>query len=408
MKRYLSFTALFLITLVSILYIIPSRNALRGDKYYFFHNLPSAFGEKSQNLRIRIPGVSETFKYQIESLLPVNKSDWNDKVYADQKTVEARLKSFLADNFEVRVEKVNDRALFTIYTLNSLGSYTNILNSVNNDFKITVETPTITADQTSTTQSGSQEKTLNLTRSDFDYADINVTTASSTDTSGSNVKFEVHLPIGLLVGAEKINLLKAQALNGSQIDLYIGGRKYQGGFLPNSNGSITDLVINSVTSLDEAAILQTFLNTSSLKQEYTQKNSSSIGYKNGKLKFIAFIILLIIGAIILNKFTIDTISIKKLSLIFAFTMIGFGVSKLFGLTIGLGYTIVLTTLIIFTLFNTRFIYISGLFGILLLIKVMGLLYFIHLNWDQILVLAAVGLLFWMTRNIKKGDKIGII
>lgn len=398
-------TLFFLAVVASIGYLVPSFSKDYKGKKYVFENLRSAFDEDYQDLTAEgVKSNNKAYRYRVEAITELqSERDWNTVVAEDQKTLERRVESYLgSSDYEIELQNHNGKAVFFIYTASNVQGFEEILTRNNSDFQITV--PDLSAEIVSDPETGEASETptldLNLTRSDFGFADIGVVQGGT-----NGIEFEVKMPIGL-IGPEKLNRIRANY--SSNLTVFVGGKEYTGSFLEDSSTIVNteprNLRLKSISSIVEARAVKSFLNTSKFNLGYKLDKVEVLEDKYNLLKLVATLLIVIVSALLLNLATIKTISLKKTLYILGYIVIGFGLLKLFGVVLTDGFVFVLLAFTLMTIFSMRWSYYVGFFGILVIIKIFGYLYFISLEWSQILILAVTCLALYTTNNIKNLNK----
>lgn len=387
MKRRIIGILFLSILIASILYLIPDFSFTYKDKIYSFTNFPSVQDKSQQNLEVKIPGLTTTYRYKIESAVKVDgKTNWNYIVSKDQKNLEKRIESFLGNDYEVRLDRVDNKAVFTINTLKSLGSSESILITDNSDFSISVADSTVYSDTSALTKTK-----LNLNRSDFGPAEINIVSQSQ------NIQYQVRLPLGLLI-PEKINLINSHAF--STLSVTIGGKEYNASFTLNDTGIPTHLTISSAANIDEAAAIRAYLNTEPYGLGYELSSVELSNPKYPLYKLAGLTLVFIVAAIVINKLTINSLNPIKIFMILSFLIIGLGLMKLFAISLNSGIVVLLMLVTTFALFSTKTTYYIGSGAVILLTLLLGLLNYFELSWSGIFIVLVVGFLMWTTGFIR--------
>jgi hypothetical protein len=399
MKKYLIQFFLFIALLGSVIYLIPSKEITYKNKVYSFTNLPS-LNKKAENLNFDLTNLEDHYQYTIESTVNIDDSkEWSKDTARDQKTLERRIESLIGNNYEVRLDNKDNKILFNVYTLENLGRNAQILSISNADLKISAKQTTLaTLDDTGAGNADTETKDidLNFTRKDFGIAEINITSGTQGD------ELQVRLPIGL-IGPEKIKEINNRAV--SSLNIKIGDSPYTGKFVINQDtGSITHLAISPVSSLEDARALKALLNTGNYNLVYNVTSSKSVKNHIGTAKLAILSMIFLVGAVIVNKLTLNNLSNKKLLSIIGIFIVGLAFTKLVGVTITNGYILVLTATILLTIFSSRYLYYIFIIGLIFLTKLFGYLYYIDLKWSQIILLTILALAIWSTNYLKKFNK----
>jgi hypothetical protein len=387
---------LLLLPFLSILYLIPSFTIKYNNKFYYFNNFPSLGNSSNRDLVIDIPKFSETFRYEIESVNEITSDEeWNRLVSDDQKTLERRVESYLeSNNYEIRLDKNNNRAVFSIFTTKNIGANTIVFTQNNSEFRVTSTEAAVTATQDPSQLSDANKTDLKLGRGDFGIADIKTV----PDQQSNQLTYQVRLPLGI-VGPEKIKTINEKVF--STINITVGGKEYQANFLTNTNNVVTHLVITGVESVDEAFAVKTFLNTDPYKLGYEFNRAEVISPKYGVYKLAGLVILFFVSGYLISRFLFAQISLQKLMLILGVMTTGLGFSKLIGVDITNGYVLLLAMVGLMSLLNVRNVYFITIAVVLLLIRLLGYLYFLQLTPLSVIVIIVISLLIWGINYVKK-------
>lgn len=400
MKKFLPIVAFVSVVIASLLYILPSFNVTLGDTLYVFTNLPSFTKKNVTGLELDVAGFTPSYVYEVESVSQLNKKDWTYAVAKDQIVLERRLESFIGRSFEVRADEKEGRVVYSVYTQQPLGLSKTILTTNNADFKISADESTLTgltAETETETELTSNFQEFNVSRSDFGDASIAITQGAD-----SNLIYEVRLPI-ITLSPEKINLIKTKA--GYPISVFIGGRDFTGSFSINLNGAPTDLVLRSASSIDEAAELRTYLNTEPYHLGYTLNSVNAHYTKYHLAKFAGILVLFFFAALFLTRYAGVEVSGKKILIIISTTILGLALMKVYGVAVTTGVIILFAAHVIMSLLSVRYIYYGGFAVILILIQLLGYLYFIQINWTQLFIVIITSLLslgtnYYVSKNQK--------
>jgi hypothetical protein len=394
MKKFLPIIAFVSAVVASILYLLPGFTLNIKENTYVFTNLQSLSGDKVRGLQFDIAGMSPSFKYTIESATQVSDKDWNYAVAKDQKVLEERLESFIGRTFEVRADNRDGLAVFSVITQTSLSDNAGILTANNNDFAISSQEPTASTETQTTADAEAQKnlQKLDLSRSDFGDAALSVT------QQNNQVQYQVKMPVNTL-SPEKIKLIQSKSVNA--INVYIGGRDFTGTFQLNLTGAPTELAITSAQSLDEAAQLRTYLNSGSFHLGYKQTSYEVYQPKYAWAKLAGLLALFLVAALVAARLTHKTLSVKQVMAITGITVITAAAFKLFGLAITTGVVVAIMTVLLMTLLQVRGVYFIGVGVALLIIHLLGYLYFMELNWPQAFVLIVASALIWSTKYYGK-------
>lgn len=384
------------IVLASLLYLVPDFTFPFRDKVISFDNLRGLSG--NQNLKTEIPRLTETYAYNIESAVAVDKpEDWSRLVAQDQKNLERRVESYIgSNNYEVRLTKKDNKAFFTVYTPINITNDTSILTTSNSEFKVTI--PSTTSATVGETESTPPAKDLGLKRGDFTNAELKLAQNTQAQQGESQIIYQVRLPLGL-IGADKIKTINENIY--SQLTVSVGGKDYSASFLPNSLGTVTHLVISSAQNLDEASAIRAYLNTEPYNLGYKYTSAQVVEQKYAGLKLLGLILLFILGAVAINKFTVNTTSWKKPVIIALLVTVTLALFKLLGLTVTSGFIIPILLITLLALFNARWIYYVAVGLILILIKILGYLYYFDLTTKQVVIMAILSLLIFGTNYVTK-------
>ncbi len=401
MKRYLIRLALILLLATSILYLIPSFQRQYRGSVYSFQSYPSLVNRSMSDIQAVVPGISESYLYKIESVVDVDKvKDWNYVVSKDQQTLARRVQPFAGNNYEIRLDKVGGKAVFTVITPRNFDKNTAVMTTNNSEFSVVVQDPSTS--QADSGSSGSDKKgtDLGLKRSDFGISDINVAQdQQSAQQGGSGVKYEVRLPIGI-PSVDKLKLINSKSF--SPLQVFVGGKEYSASFLTNpDNGAVTHVVINQITDPDEAIQVQTFFNTDSFNLGYKLAETKITKPRFGYLKLLGLLALFLVGAFTLNRLTVKNASIKKFLYMLAILVVACAAFKLFNIDINGGVILILGTTLLMTLFRTKPIYYLGLLAMVVLTQLMGYLYFFEFFWIQLLIVLVFALLLFSTNYVKQ-------
>ena len=399
MKKYLIQFLLFLSLLGSAIYLIPSKEITFKGKSYAFTNLPS-LDKKQENLELNLTRLENHYQYTLESAVSIAEArQWTKDAAKDQKTLERRVESLIGNKYEVRLDNIDNRIVFNIFTSENLGTNSQVLSISNTDLKVSAkETSLVTLDAnaTETPEGETKNVDLNFKRSDFGIAEINI----SDEAQGAEL--QVRLPLGL-IGPEKIKEINNRAA--STLDITIGSNTYTGRFSINPNTfSITHLAISPVSSMEDAKALRALLNTGNYNFAYNVTQAKEVKNNNGTQKLGLFLLFTLFSAILINKLTLNNLSGKKLFYIFSFTLIGLALTKLFGVVVTDGYIFLLSITILLTIFSSRYTYYVLILGLLILTKLLGYLYYMDLKWSQIILLILMSVAIWSTNYIKKVNK----
>jgi hypothetical protein len=399
MLKKLLFSLFILFVAASALYLIPNFDYTYQDKKYVFSNLPSLWDNNKKDLNISIPLLTPTYVYKVESANKIeSENDWNNLASKDQKILEQRLQSLMGNNFEIRLDKIDDKIVYTVYT-NQRIPKVDILSTTNSSFLIKA-----VKDYDLETQQPSSFEDLNLSRSDYGYAEIVATTVQSEESpTGAAPAYDIRLPLSYSISAEKVDLMKSKALQ-TQLSLEVASTNYQGYFNANSTGVPTHLVISGITNPDEALYVKALLNTSPYNELYLFLSTDRVDYSVNKLyAFIGIIIGILALAIAINIWKVKNLSLKKALMIVAIVIIYTALFKLLSLTISLPAIFLMLSFVLFSIYNTKFIYYASLIGVLFLIKLLGYLNGFDISAAGLIITALFGLLMYLT-NYMSYDK----
>src|SRR5690349_10811500 len=113
MTKNILLSLLVLLFASSILYLVPSFSTVYQDKRYTFNNYSSPFDKNSKDLNIKIPKVTDTYVYNMESATKVEKAeDWNNLIPKDQSILEQRLQTVIGNNYEIRAHNADGKVQF--------------------------------------------------------------------------------------------------------------------------------------------------------------------------------------------------------------------------------------------------------------------------------------------------------
>ncbi len=397
MNRHLLTLFFILLIAISVLYLIPGFSLEYKNQRYTFSNYPSLINKSYDNIKVNIPGITETYITSIESVNQIsNDNEWSQLLSRDQKTLEHRLEAVYGNAYELRLDKKDNKARFTIKS-DDIVFDDKLLTTSNSVFEI-YSVNTAAASINPNSQSEPTKTVLNLQRDDFGFAEV-VTTASNSPQSQHSVR----IPLGLLMGPNKIKLIGDNLF--AQLSITTSYGEYSGKFDYNQSGTATHLVITGINSKSEAQYLRSLLNTPSYKLSYTSLGSEfNTTGKKLLLGLTALILASFVFAAILNRYTVNNLSIRKVLLMTGLILIYFGVVKLFAFELTLALLILLSIIIIFTLFNTRFEYYIALLTILFLLKLLGFLPGFEINIWNLLILSLFTLFIWTTNYVQKHDK----
>lgn len=392
MRRLIVVLLLILLTSASILYLIPSFEYAYQGKRYVFENVPSALNNDSLDLRIRIPRITSTYVYEIESAAKLDKKeDWNKLSADDQKILAQRLESVIGGAYEIRLDNRNNKVAYTIFT-NRVLPNTTLLTETNSSFIL--QSVSSTSVTTTTGETPNETKTdLPLKRDDFGFGEI-----VATKSNESQITYAVRMPLGILITPEKIETIKKNLI--SQLTINIAGKDYQASFDYNTSGTPTHLVVYAGSTAEDALLLKAFVNSQSMNLGYELKNASYT--QNDKLIYILFAVLLIVLAVgyAVNYFTVKNISWKKALLILSLSIIYIASFKLLNITLTLAPLLLLLTVISLTFFNLRPIYYIVFASAVVMLKLLGLLNGFDLSWLGLMVTLLVGILIWITNYVE--------
>jgi uncharacterized membrane protein len=117
---------------------------------------------------------------------------------------------------------------------------------------------------------------------------------------------------------------------------------------------------------DEAAAVQTYLNTDQYNLGYELKSSTyEASYKN-VWKLVAWIATIILIAVGLSKYITKTFNLSGLLKSLAYVLFGLAFMKLMGIAVTTGFVVFALAVILLMLFKARNTYFIGLSGLLLL------------------------------------------
>lgn len=387
-KRIL-LSLLVLLFVSSCLYLVPSFDFVYSDKRYLFQNFPSPFNQYEKDLKIRIPRLSETYVYKIESSVKLEKpEDWNNLVSKDQRILEQRLENVLGNNYEIEIKKIDNKAQFTVYTNTRLSS-PNILTNPNSVFAIkTLDNQALHSESSSI-----GEKTLDLEREDFGFAEIIST--NSVDASNQSV---IRMPLGLFLVPEKIKLMSDNI--GNQLNIEVAGNIYQGFIDYNQTGIPTNLVISGIASNEQAKHLKAFLNTPQYSLTYNFIGTEKILFNINKiLTFIGLILGIIILAVVINRLTVNNFNAKKGLLILCSIAVFLAALKFFVIPLTFASIIIMVTISLFSIYNLHAIYYIGLLATFAALKAFGILNGFDLSGRATILLIIFCVFIWLTNYV---------
>jgi len=397
MAKNIFLSLLVLLFASSVLYLVPSFSYVYQEKRYSFENFPSPFDQYKKDLEIKIPRLSETYIYKMESSTKVEKpEDWNNLVSKDQRILEQRLDTVLANNYEIEIKKIDNKAVYAIYSNTRLAS-TNILTNTNSIFAI--KSPKNQTNQTELpTDNEETDKTLDLKREDFGFAEIIPTTSKDGSTQSG-----IRMSLGLFLTPEKIKLISDKI--GTQLKIEVGDTEYQGFIDYNQAGTPTNLIISGITTKEEASYVKAFLNTSQYNLAYNLGGiEKAVVNQNKIIIFIGLILGTLIIAIVLNKLTINNFNTKKGLLIFILITIFAASLKLFAIPLTLPSIIILIIIFLFTVYKLKTFYYLGLLVTLGTIKAFGILNGFDLSGSAAVLLILFSIFIWLTNYVEFKQK----
>lgn len=400
MKKHLPISLLILLVVSAILYLIPNFSITNNGQRYTFINFPSAFDKAYPDLALNFPGQTSNYKISIESKDKIDSPDeWSRSASRDQKTLEQRLESIVGNDYELRLNNDSGKIQFGVTTSDRIYNPTAVT-SQNSIFQVySNTTPSVSTTTGDTT--GSEKKLLDFKREDFGFAEV--VSAPTQDQSTGQPQYTVRMPLGLFLGPDKIQLINDNLF--SQLSLTTSEAEYNASFDYNQAGVPTHLLVTKITSKTEAEYLRAFLNTPPYKVEY-QKISENFYVNNTKQVAIlmAIFVLILSGAIILNRYTIKNLNLNKLLLIIGLLIIYIASLKLFAIPLTITNLLLMSVIVLFTLFNSRVEYYLTLIGILLLTKLLGFLPGFDISTGNLILIAIFTFLIWLTNYVQKSDK----
>lgn len=400
MKKHLPILLLILLVVSAILYLIPNFSITNNGQRYTFINFPSAIDKAYPDLALDFPGHTQSYKITIESKDKIDSADeWSRVASRDQKTLEQRLELIVGNDYELRLKNDSSKIRFDVTTSDRIYNPTAVT-SQNSTFQVYSNT-TPSVSTTTGQASGSEKKLLDLKREDFGFAEV--VSAPKQDQSTGQPQYTVRMPLGLFLGPDKIQLINDNLF--SQLSVTTSEAEYNASFDYNQAGVPTHLLINKISSKTEAEYLRAFLNTSPYKVEY-EKVSENYYVNNTKQVAIltAIFVVILAGAIILNRYTIKNLKLNKLLLIIGLLIIYFASLKLFAIPITIANLLLISVVVLFTLFNSRVEYYLTLIGILFLTKLLGFLPGFDINTGNLILISIFTFLIWLTNYVQKSDK----
>ena len=400
MKKFLPIALLILLVASSILYLIPGFSFDRDGKRYTFLNFPSLLNPAYSDIQLNLPGQTATYVTTIESSNQIDDpNEWNKLASRDQKILEQRLESVIGNDFEVRLHKKDDKVEFQVLTTDRLIT-SRILTSTNSVFEL-YATSSASATLDGQTSAGGQKELLNLKREDFGFAEV-INTATQNSTSGQP-EFTVRMPLGLFLGADKIELINSNLF--SPLTITMSESEYDAGFDYNQAGVPTHLLIKGIQSQTEAEYTRSFLNTTPYKLTYT-KTGEIYFLQNSKevWTIIGIIFTTLLAAIVLNRYTVKNLSLKKLLLMIGLVIIYLAALKLLAIPLTLTNLILLAVVVLFTIFNTRVEYYMALVIILLVLKLLGYMPGLDISILNLIIFAIFTLFLWSTNYVQRTEK----
>lgn len=396
MKKHIALVLLILLVITSILYLIPNFKIDFQGKTYTFQNFPSSIDKAYENLKVNIPGLNDTYITVIESeTSAANDNEWSGLASRDQKTLEQRLETVLGNDFELRMDKADQKVRFTLTSTEKIYD-SSLLTAKNDIFEIASVSAAAATDQT---EQPTQQKTpIDLKREDFGYAEV-----VKEQSQQGQLQYAVRMPLSLILGPDKIQLINNNLF--SQITVNVAGQEYTGNFDYNTTGVATHLKLSGLSTINQANTVKAFLNTPALALSYQIKERDYAFLSVNKVyTSLGLVLVLVALAALINRFTVKNLSWKKALLILAIVIIYFAALKLFAIEITLTTILLILTTVILTLFNSRSEYYLALFSVLLITKIIGFLPSFDISIPSLLITTLFASIIWLTNYVQIKDK----
>jgi hypothetical protein len=365
--RTIGLSGFIILVGVSVLYLIPPFSIDFAGRRYFYEGLPSLFDPRSLQLNIDSSGNTNSYKYVVKTVsIPDSKNDVHRLVARDLHIFEERLRNYVGNNFEIRTDIGRNEVTLTFLLNKSLEQSTNLLTSTNADFEIRT-LKTVTASESQDEGSAPQYETFNLQRNDFGFAEL------LEQQSASNLsKYDIALPLSLLITPEKINLIRNQLNKPLQVS--VAGSEWQAYFDYNQNYVPTRLILTSIPNRAQATLIKGFLNTEPTNLAYNLEAVYYVEYKwyQSLIPYVVMIIVVIL-AVLLDYWRYKSISKTRIFSILGLTLICLASVKFLNQTFSVTTSLILCIPLIFVILSTHYIYIFSFIGLLSFIKLLTLL-----------------------------------
>lgn len=402
-KRLITLFALVIAYTIAISYIIPSFNIKVLGKEVNFTALPSLRNNTSDQIDVNLPGSTYSYRYEIRNVVaPENAKDRARIIGEDINVLTKRLSYFLQeDSFEIRSYEKDNQIYFQIFTNESLDTGTGVLTIPASNFEITSIELLFSADP-NTGPTTSQAR-LNLSRNNFGNAELIEQPIDSTSSY-----YIVKMPLGIL-SPSQINEIREVQSSSPSIRTKIGNTDYTSQFQYATDANTFEqtpisLGVASTDSKSEALSIVSILNTGSLSAGYEiVETEQIIDERQNEVRWMAFILILAIAVFGL-AFFYKNLNLKKAIVITLTLLLGAALVKALGQSISLGYLIIISVLVMFSLFGEKMEYFLVLLFVVLISKLFGVIDFVDISWGEISILLAQSAPLISIKDVKRIEK----
>lgn len=318
--RFFNFKSLFLFVIVflsvGIFYLIPNFEFNIADRWLVYKTLPN-FNNKNDNLIFKNIILTPTYEYLITA--ESTSDNFKENTFLalqDSETLRGRLKVLYGDNFEIRTDFSSNSITHTIYLNESIDEYLNIITTSYNEFNIfekslntslnSINDQELQNNITESSNESENEVKLELTRSDFGFAEIR-----EIKTDENKTLYQVRLPLSLFISYDRLKYLNNYL--GKNLNIRIGGMEFQLYLDYNQNYNPVGLVIYGIENRGQALMLKSLLNSGSTNMIY---KLSGVRFHDRGLNFFVLSYLFIPFIFLVTTFFLIRKNILEFNIIF--------------------------------------------------------------------------------------------